>query len=146
MNWVMSNGNKWSSLENLFTDVVFNWAFLFMPFWVCVFMHSPLWCVLFKGSSKHLVSTFFSAQMTRFSFLARSQYVKIAVPILNQSGSMVSSSPSPGWCPRCGIWGYRRDAERSGGSSVTWIKLQGKFDEKLWEWFLPSSCQIELKR
>ena len=45
---------------------------------------------------------FVSAQMARFSFLARSQYVKIAVPILNQSGSMVSSSSSPGWCPDVG--------------------------------------------
>lgn len=146
MNWVMSNDNKWSSLRNLFTDVVFDWAFLFMPFGgvsSCILLCDVFFSKDLQAPSFYL---FFSAQMARFSFLARSQYVSSLFRFIESIRKYGLLFIFTWMVSRCGIWGYRRDAERSGGSSVTWIKLQGKFDEKLWEWFIPSSCQIELKR
>ena len=149
MNWVMSNGNKWSSLRSLFTDVVFNWACLFMPFWVCVFTHSPLWCVLFKGSS----STWF---LLFFFFFRLKWQGFLSWQEANMSKSLFRFWINPEvWSPlhlhldgvqmwdmriltRCWkIWRIQCDLNKAS---------RQKFDEKLLEWFIPSSCQIELKR
>lgn len=146
MNWVMSNGNKRSSLRSLFTDVVFNWAFLFMPFWgvsSCILL-----CDVFFSKDLQAPSFYFlfSAQMTRFSFLARSQYVSSLFrfwinpeewsPLhLHLDGVQMWNMRISTRCWK--IWRIQCDLNKAS---------RQKFDEKLWEWFLPSSCQIELKR
>ena len=126
MNWVMSNGNKWNSLRRLFTDVVFNWAFLFMPFGVCLHAFSSVTCFFLKGSSSTWFLLFFGSNDK--VFFPGKKPISQSCSDFRKYGLLFTHM-----VPRCdGIWGYRCDAERSGGSSVTWIKLQGKFNENSW--------------